>query len=180
MVGVRLHRVSSTPSLYNREFWWTGPHASEISYVEAGRYEVELSTFGQWRVESAKCGGIDLLNNDLIVIAGSKPAAVEIALRNDAATVTGTVASDPWSNTTVLLVQSRRARNFVKTVTTAMGNFRFGGLAPGEYSLIASDGLDKLEYMNPEVLDPYLVDGRPHQLAAARDCECHPECISSK
>ena len=50
-----------------------------------------------------------------------------------------------------------------------MGNFRFEGLAPGEYSLIASDGLDKLEYMNPEVLNPYLsaaahISSQPTQL----------------
>ncbi len=170
MIEVRLRGVSNAPSLYNREAWWTGPHASEISSVEAGRYEVELTAFGQWRVESAKCGGIDLLSNDLMVTAGSQPAAIEITLRNDGATVVGTVALEPSKNTTVLLVQPRGAKNFVEMVTTAMGNFRFAGLAPGEYSLIASDGLDKLEYMNPEVLNPYLstaarISLQPHAIA---------------
>ena len=117
MVGVRLHRMSSTPSLYTREFWWTGPQASEISYVEAGRYEVELSTFGKWRVESAKCGGIDLLNNDLTVIAGSQPAAVEITLRNDArrlqerSLVTHRITQPYcWFNHAVPEISSRRLR----------------------------------------------------------------------
>ncbi|HXF12831.1 MAG TPA: carboxypeptidase-like regulatory domain-containing protein [Terriglobales bacterium] len=156
MVEVKLHGASNAPSLHNHEAWWAGPHAHEIPYVEGGRYEVELNTFGQWRIESAKCGGVDLLNGDLVVTPGSTPGAIEIALRDDGATVIGRVARDPWSSTTVFLVQQRRDRNFVKIVRTTLGNFRFSGLAPGEYSLIASDELINLEYMNPEVLDSYL------------------------
>jgi hypothetical protein len=30
------------------------------------------------------------------------------------------------------------------------------GLAPGEYSVLALDHLDGLEYTNPEVINPYL------------------------
>jgi hypothetical protein len=172
MVEVKLHGGLRVPSLYNHDAWWTVPRSSEISGVEAGIYEVELNTGGQWRIESAKCGGIDLLNDDLVVTAGSQPAAIEITLRNDGGTVTGTITPEPGNNTTVLLVQQLGNRNLVKAITTA-GNFHFGGLAPGDYSLIASDGLDKLEYTNPEVLNSYLsmaarISLQPHAIANVR------------
>jgi len=156
MVEVKLHGASNPPSLHSHEASWAGPHAHEIPYVEGGRYEVELNTFGQWRIESAECGGVDLLNDDLVVTPGSAPGAIEIALRDDGAAVVGTVARDRGSSTNVFLVQQRRGRNFLQIVRTTLGNFRFSGLAPGEYSLIASDELINLEYMNPEVLDSYL------------------------
>ncbi|HEX3738196.1 MAG TPA: carboxypeptidase-like regulatory domain-containing protein [Terriglobales bacterium] len=170
MVEVKMHGKSSAPSILNRDAWWAGARSSEISNVEPGTYEVELNTFGQWRVESATCGGIDVLNDDVIVPAGSQPSAIEITLRNDGATVIGTLARETVNNTTVLLVQQRGARNFVRAVTTVAGNFRFDGLAPGEYSLIAFDGFDKLEYMNPKVLDSYLsiaahISLQPHAIA---------------
>lgn len=170
MVDVKMHGKLSAPSLHNHDAWWPGPHTSEIPGVEPGTYEVQLNSFGQWRIESAKCGGIDLLNDDLIVQAGSQPSPIEITLRNDGATIIGTITREQADTPTVLLVQQRRSENFVKAITNVAGTFRFDGLAPGDYSLIASDGLDKLEYMNPQVLDSYLstaahISLQPHAIA---------------
>jgi hypothetical protein len=155
MVGVGLHSVSSTPSLKRTWIWWN-PRSIEVQNVEPGVYQAELNTFGQWRVESARCGNVDLLSQDLTLTAGSQPSPIEITLRNDAATVSGTVREAEGELASVLLVQRHGNRNTVKLLTGVQGTFQFNGLAPGDYALIVSDGIEKMEYMNPEVLAPYL------------------------
>jgi hypothetical protein len=147
--------VSSAPSLRSRESWWN-PQFREISNVEPGTYEVELNTFGQLRVESARCGAVDLLSENLTVPSGSQPSPIEITLRNDGATVMGTVIQQQGDIATVLLVQQHGDRNLVKALTRVPGTFRFDGLAPGDYFLLASEGIENWEYTSPQVLNPYL------------------------
>lgn len=155
LVRVNLHSVSTTPSLQQADMGWN-PRSSEIQNVEPGAYEVEVNTFDPWRVESAHCGSLDLLSENLTIPAGSQPSAIEITLRNDAATVSGTVVEAEGEMASVLLVQQNSTRNLVKLLPRVQGRFQFNGLAPGDYALIVSDGIDKVEYMNPEVLNPYL------------------------
>ncbi len=38
------------------------------------------------------------------------------------------------------------------------GNFTIPGVAPGDYAILALDEGERLEYDNPEVLNPYLSD----------------------
>jgi hypothetical protein len=156
LVGVLLHSVSNTASLKRADWGRWNPLKSEIQNVEPGVYEVELNTFGQWRVESARCGSLDLLSENLTITDGAQPSPIEITLRNDAATVNGTVVEAEGELASVLLAQQYGTRNLVKLLPRVQGVFQFKGLAPGDYALIVSDGLDKLEYMNPDVLNPYL------------------------
>jgi len=156
LVGINLHSVSGTPFLKRADFGWSNTWSSEIQNVEPGVYEFEANTFGPWRVESARCGSLDLLSENFTVTAGSQPLPIEITLRNDAATVTGTVRETEGVMASVLLVQQLSMRNVVKLAPKVNGTFQFQGLAPGDYALIVSDGVDNLEYKNPEVLDPYL------------------------
>ncbi len=153
MLAVSLHLLEAFPK--RTEVWWD-QGSGEIRNVEPGTYQFEANTFGQWRVESAYCGNVDLMSQNLTIGAGVQPSPIEITLRNDAATVSGTVLQANGQLATVLLVQQRGARNLVKLLTRVQGTFQFNGLAPGDYSLLASDGIDRLEYMNPEVLNPYL------------------------
>lgn len=146
--------------------WWRG-QASGISNVQPGAYSVKINTMGEWWVKSAQSGSVDLLSDDLIVVEGGQPAAIEVTLRDDGAIVSGTVtpAGEP-GQVIVLLVQPGR-RNFMKVARTVQGNFVIQGVPPGEYAIIALEGGDRLEYANPEVLSPYLsnavrINLRPH------------------
>lgn len=156
MPGMSLQLVPSEPSLYQPGNWWR-PQSGEIQNVEPGVYKVEINAVGPWRVKSVQCGNVDLLGDDLTVTAGVRPSSIEVTLRDDAATVSGTVArAEPREQATVLLVQPHGVRNLVKEVTTTEGRFQFEGVAPGDYALLAFDQADQLECANQEVLNPYL------------------------
>jgi hypothetical protein len=169
--GMSLQLVPSDPSLYQPGRWW-GPQAGEIQNVEPGVYKVEINTAGPWWVKSVQCGNMDLLGDDLTVTAGVQPPSIEVTLRDDAATVSGTVLqAEQREQATVLLVQPHGPRNLVKAVTTMQGKFQFEGVAPGDYALLAFDQADQLEYANPEVLNPYLsgaahISSQPHGTAS--------------
>jgi hypothetical protein len=169
--GMSLQLVPSTPSLYQRGAGW-GPQLTEIQNVAPGVYKVEINVVSPWSVKSVQCGNVDLLGDDLTVAAGVQPPSIEITLRDDAATINGTVAqSEQHEQTTVLLVQPHGARNLVKAVTTTEGKFQFDGVAPGDYTLLAFDQADQLEYANPDVLNPYLsgaahISLQPHGTAS--------------
>jgi hypothetical protein len=166
-----LQLVSSAPSLNRPTNWWRAPSGG-IQNVEPGVYSVEINTAGQWWVKSVRSGGVDLLSDDLTVSAGVQPSPIEVTLRDDAAAVVGTVAqADQAQPPTVLLVQPHGHRNLIKTVSALQGSFQFHGIPPGEYSLLAFDGADQLEYADPEVLNPYLsgavhISLQPHGTAS--------------
>jgi Carboxypeptidase regulatory-like domain len=147
--------VSTSPSPNQVASWWR-PQLGDIPNVQPGVYEVEINTASPWRVKSANCGGVDLLNGDLTVMDGAQPPPIEVTLSDDAATVGGGVAEAEDGPATVLLVQPRGSHNTIKMLTTSQGKFQFGGIAPGDYAIMAFGGVTKLEYANPEVLNPYL------------------------
>jgi len=160
-----LQLVPRSSSFRPRNFW---QGAGGIPNVEPGTYSVEITTTGKWGVKSAQCGGVDLLSDDLTLAEGTQPSPIEITLRDDAASVTGTVgqATDP-APATVLLVQPHGRRNLVKTMPAAEGKFEFQSVTPGDYMLLALDQADQLEYANPEILNAYLskaihINVQPH------------------
>jgi hypothetical protein len=137
-----------------RNFWRP---AAGIQNVEPGIYSVEIATTGKWGVKSVQCGGVDLLSDDLTVAEGGQPPPIEVTLRDDAASVSGTVVqANDLAPATVLLVQPHGHRNLVKTLPAGDGKFDFQGVAPGDYQLLALDQADQLEYANPEILNAYL------------------------
>ncbi len=168
--GMTLQLVSTTPFLRSNN-WWRA-QSGGIQNVEPGVYTLEINTAGPWWVISARSGGVDLLSDDLTVAAGVQPPPIEVTLRDDAATVIGTVAqADQPEPVTVLLVQQRSHRNLIKAVPAMQGTFQFQGVPPGDYSLLAFEHADQLEYANPEVLNPYLsgavhISLQPHRTAS--------------
>jgi hypothetical protein len=169
--GMSLQLVSNTRSLNPSDSWWR-PQSGEIPNVEPGVYKVEVGTMGEWWAKSVQCGNIDLLSDDLTVTAGVQPPPIEVTLRDDAATVSGVIVlAEQEEPATVLLVQPHGPRNVVKATTATQGKFQFQGVAPGDYAVLAFDGIDKLEYGNPEVLNPYLskaahISLQPHGTAS--------------
>jgi hypothetical protein len=124
-----------------------------------------------WYVKSLRSGGIDLLSEDLTVVEGAQPQPIEVTLRDDAASVRGTVApADDMVPATVLLVQPHGTRNLLKVGGASQGKFEIDGVAPGDYLLLAFDGLGRVDYEDPEVLNPYLskaehITLQPHGVA---------------
>jgi hypothetical protein len=154
---VTLQLVSTAPFL-RPSYWWRSG-VDGIQNVEPGVYTLEIFTPGQWWVKSLQCGGVDLLDDDLTIAAGIQPSPIEITLRDDGASVIGAVMQPERLETaTILLVQPHGHRNLIKVAAVVQSKFQFSGVPPGEYSLLAIDHTDQLEYADPEVLSPYLSD----------------------
>jgi hypothetical protein len=152
-------------------YWWA-PGTDAFQGVAPGVYTVQANgPVGTWYIKSLRSGGVDLLSEDLTVAEEAQPQPIEVILRDDAASVRGTVPSaDDMMPAIVLLIQPRGARNLIKVGGAFQGKFEIDGVAPGDYLLLAFDGMDRLEYENPEVLNPYLskaehISLQPHGIA---------------
>jgi hypothetical protein len=168
-MNLQLVRMAGTPGA---SYWWAPGQSDGFQGVAPGVYTVQANgPPGTWYVKSLRSGGIDLLSEDLTVVEGEQPEPIEVTLRDDAASVRGTVTpADDMVPVTVLLVQPRGTRNLIKVGGAFQGKFEIDGVAPGDYLLLAFDAVDRLEYENPEVLNPYLskaerISLQPHGIA---------------
>jgi hypothetical protein len=171
-IGMNLQLVRATGPPEAAVYWWAPGQSDGFQGVAPGVYTVQANgPPGTWYIKSLRSGGIDLLSEDLTVVEGAQPQPIEVTLRDDAASLRGTVApTDDMVPVTVLLVQPRGTRNLIKVGGAFQGKFEIDGVAPGDYLLLAFDGVDRLEYENPEVLNQYLskaqhISLHPHGIA---------------
>jgi hypothetical protein len=170
-IGLNLQLVP-TSGLQQATYWWSPGPWNGLQNVEPGVYAVQVNIApGTWYLKSLRSGGVDLLSDDLTVADGTQPQPIEITLRDDAAIVRGTVRpADAMTPATVLLVQPHGKRNLIKVGAAFQGKFEIDSVAPGDYSVLAFDAADRLEYENPDVMNPYLsraehVSLQPHGTA---------------
>jgi hypothetical protein len=163
--AVAVH-LSSSESPFSSLDFWSAPdpqkdHPLAVRNVDPGKYSVDIVTNGSWYVQSASCGSTDLLRDDLAVPAGGQLPPIDITLRNDGATLSGSVQSDgsPEHGTVVLVPERGSAAQAKVSSAAQAGEFRFDHLAPGDYRVLAFDRVSDLEYRDPEVLNAYLSRG---------------------
>jgi hypothetical protein len=133
------------------------PETLAVRNLVPGNYWVEIGKNPPWYVQSATCGNMDLLRERLAVTAGPPCAAIEVVLRDDGATLSasGTWEGEPAQATMVLLPE--RAPQQATTLPIGKGGeAQFEDLAPGNYSVVLMDGVDGLEYKNPEAMSGYM------------------------
>ena len=167
-LGVRL--LASQPGASDAYASLEGPPGRQtlmLGNVEPGRYSVELMPQGGWYVQSAEYGQTNLLTDDMTVIADAPPLAIQVALRNDTASLTGTVSPRDGVDlpATVVAIPERLPK-----ATPKMGYyyppkdkspesatfFVIDSLAPGDYLVFAFDHAESLEYANPDALQNYV------------------------
>jgi len=135
-----------------------GANSVVLQNVEPGKYSVDLIPHGAWYVQSAQYGQTNLLHDDLAIASAGQTYPIEIVLRDDGATVTGTVKSPDGTGTqaTVVAVPEPASKVAAKVAYSfAQNGFTFSGLAPGEYLIYAFDYAEGIEYSNPDVLQTY-------------------------
>jgi hypothetical protein len=123
--------------------------------VEPGRYAAQISPHGPWYVQSATFGETDLLREDLVITQGGHGGAIEIVLRDDGGSISGSVMSDNNPASALVLVVPERGSILPPQWANERSGFHTQMLAPGDYSLFAFDSMDGLEYTNREALDAY-------------------------
>ena len=136
-----------------------------VENAREGKYRVWVMP-NRGYVASATSGGVDLLHQPLMVGAGGASAPIEITLRDDTATLGGTVSPIPPTGGESNLygggvfvfcypIESEVGR-LVQGFAGADGKFSIQNLPPGRYLVLAfSTPNQNLEYRNQEVLRQY-------------------------
>jgi hypothetical protein len=129
--------------------------------VEPGTYAAQVEPAGGGYIYSAKYGPIDLLREDLTIAADTPPQTIEVVVRDDSATLSGTLISDGRKTTgAVLLVPGRASRLLMLIPADSNGSFEFSSLAPGDYTVVGLDHVDDIEYRDRDFLRKYLPMGQ--------------------
>lgn len=142
----------------NRQDW-------EIRVMEPGHYWVQATAFAPTYVSSLTTGGVDLAANPLVIVPGSTPAPIEVTLRNDGGTITGTIAGQslPAGDSGASTTQQTEVLVYAIPLFPSPGNvptkfvqpnrqFTISNLAPGSYRVIACDTPQEIDFHSPEGL----------------------------
>lgn len=143
-----------------REFWDSSlPEGSShvLQNVSPGTYSVEVTSNrgGSWYVQSVQSGGVDLLREDLSVVSGVNTPAIEIVMRDDAASLRGQVSGEENGRGLVVAVPDGAPFEASSAPFGSDGQFFLSNLAPGSYTVLALDRPD-IEYTNPDVLGRFI------------------------
>ncbi len=127
-----------------------------IQNVDFGTYTVELRPHPPWYVQAASYGQTNVLYDDISVAPGQS-YPLDVVLRDDSASISGTVKSPdgtPPHATVVVVPQpiSKLEPHMSRGVTDS---FNVSGLAPGDYFVFAFDQADGLELSSQDVIDTY-------------------------
>jgi hypothetical protein len=160
---IMLHLSALGGAFSSRDEWLSlggspDPAANSIHDLAPGRYSIEITSPNpEWYVRSAQCGGVDLMREDLTVAPGARVPEIEIVMRDDGAGLTGTaLAGGSPTRAAIIAIPDAAPRMAKLVVAGPDGRFSFDKVAPGDYSIIAVDHPEGLEYSNPEALGPYL------------------------
>jgi hypothetical protein len=124
-------------------------------YIPPGTYRVEFIPEAPLHFASATYGGQNLLCEDLTVLADSAYQQLQIVVRHEGATLSGTVQPEVKPAGAVLLVPRSPALQARVARIDKDNRYQLEGVAPGDYDLFAFDQIDNLEYHDPSFLRAY-------------------------
>jgi hypothetical protein len=191
---VAMVRAGSMPQIMNVhlvsrsdfEHYWPMRDGSDGRFifrgVKPGIYDVEVQPMGTGYVASLTSSGIDLLRDPLVIAEGSDPQPIEALVRNDSATLDGSVRLDAAQQVATILVFSEK--NLLSSLhafaANPSGDFHLQGLAPGDYDVLAFDRVDGIEYQNREALSSYLSHAAHVTLAAEQQSKVTVDLIHTR
>jgi len=133
----------------------------ELENTSPGRYWVNTSAF-QGYVSSITSGGVDLAREPLTIGPGNTSAPIEVTLRNDTGSITGTINGMATTNPNATGEQPRihiyaiplfaTTTNAPEIMSNPTGQFSFYNLPPGSYRVIAFDQLQEIDFHTAEGL----------------------------
>ena len=106
--------------------------------LEPGAFRIQIQASPKIYAASAMNGNTDLLKENLVVAPGSEAEPIELVLRDDPASLSGTVRHDGKAAPgRVVLLPENAPRQAAVVSADAGGTFSFQELAPGRYFLLA-------------------------------------------
>jgi Carboxypeptidase regulatory-like domain len=128
--------------------------------VPVGTFSLDLSPLPSGDYLKST-GGADVLESGLTVSQGQFPAPLDLTLSANASQLTGVVLNDqmpaPGTRVVMLPMGSRRgqSRFFKRSITDQSGHFSIKSVIPGDYKVIALDGLDRTTLNDPDFLEQF-------------------------
>ncbi len=175
--------VGHNGGMFDARYWSQqvgapGALSLELQGVAPGMYGVEINPNGPYYVQTALSGTTNLLDSDLSVAPGSSPQPIEITLRDDVATLSGTVSLDNKPLSATILAISEHPSILPRIQPTdSSGGFQLASLPPGAYKILALDHPDRLEYSNPDAMRNYLLKAREITLAPDQSARIDLELV---
>ncbi|MGH9574512.1 MAG: MSCRAMM family protein [Candidatus Acidiferrales bacterium] len=135
-----------------------------ISDVPDGTYSLNVwSRCGACFMKAVTSNGADLSGKPIDVEGGAGPSPLEIVYSSDAADVDGTVATSdnqPGVGALVVVIPNAdapdRERRYRTATTDQYGRFDVKGVPPGEYTIIALQGMsDDQSFLDPDFMQQY-------------------------
>jgi hypothetical protein len=179
---------TNSPTAFLRNPTGKGNEGLVVENVREGKYRV-LVMPNRGYVASATSGGVDLLHKPLVVGAGGASAPIEITLRDDTATLDGTVSPipptggepNPYGAGVFVFcypIESEVGR-LVQGFAGVDGKFSIENLPPGRYLVLAfSTPNQNLEYRNQEVLRQYESKGTIMSLEPGQKAEVNVSVLT--
>ena len=160
----------------------------EIANVPPGVYSAEVFPNGPYYVESARCGTLNLLEQDLTVAPGSAVQPIEVVLRDDFGSLEGSVAigAGDESMMVIAIPEGGQGQIWNAELARPAGSldaahatvvFQIALLAPGTYRVLAVDRPSDFEYRNPEVLQKYVSKAREISVGANQKAKIDLEVV---
>ena len=142
-----------------------------IENIQPGKYFVHIQPFSGY-VASATRGGIDLMQHELVVGPSGGGEPIEITLRDDTATLTGTVnyGTGPAQQCFILLLPTDASARFTQSYAGPDGKFT-AIVPPGAYRVLAfrTDGtLPQIAWHDAESMHRYDRKGPTVTVAAGQ------------
>jgi len=149
--GTRAEQSPQDPGLFTFLNVPPGNTRLNISQLPEGSY-----------VKSASMGAIDVLKDGLNVGGGpGGPMHVNVVI-GSGGTLEGVVLNEKGerlSNATVAIVPAaarrQRSEYFKSTTTGVSGQFKISGIAPGDYTVFAWEGVEQNAWLDPNFLRAY-------------------------
>jgi hypothetical protein len=149
-----------------------------LQNVDFGTYTADIKPLPPWYVQAASYGQTNVLYDDIAILPGQS-YPMEIVLRDDGATISGTLKSSAGTlqRINIVILAQPASKLGAHTLQGITDSFSLGGLAPGDYLVFAFDRIDGLEYSNPDVMDAYASQAAHVTLTAGQQAQVQVDVI---
>jgi hypothetical protein len=167
-IQLELHPVDSSNTVVRSN--WTPPAGESLVLrgLQPGRYKVHalpgMGAYGGY-IASLRCGGTDLLHEELIVPESGQLPAIEAVLRDDFGSLHLLVNADKKTIGSVLVL-SDLEDNPVSHWNFSAESMLNARLAPGSYKVLAFADSADVDTNDPEELAKYLKHATPVTVTA--------------
>ncbi|HEY4356996.1 MAG TPA: hypothetical protein VGN16_14700 [Acidobacteriaceae bacterium] len=154
-----------------------------LQNVMPGTFHVVAQVYNAY-IASMTSGGVDLTQRPLVVASGSSPEPIEIVLRNDMASLTGTVSglgeSSSRPEAVVMFIPTDASGRFQQTYVRRDDKFAMNNLAPGSYRVLAfRDIRSQLAYRDEATMRRFEGKGATVTVAAGQSAQADVAVLDS-